>query len=230
VHVLDRNARFELPFAVDSEEATLHHTYLDTSGRPVLVLHKKNVVAEHNQHFLVTYNFSKTSMLLEPLILVISYFVVFLFAMLYVRFDLSISKVSIRIPDSHLCLILLTPRSCAYTLLYFTRKRSSPPRKTSSDPPPRSRRGSLSLSLFPVYTTQATPLSHIKTLDSLFCHLRPNLSSTLRQPIDVFIPLPLIRHLVLTHPTLDVNKPQNGKAHHLKSPLQVSVSVRPERT
>jgi oligosaccharyltransferase complex subunit alpha (ribophorin I) len=87
-----KNARFELPFAVDSEEATLHHTYLDTSGRPVLVLHKKNVVAEHNQHFLVTYNFSKTSMLLEPLILVISYFVVFLFAMLYVRFDLSISK------------------------------------------------------------------------------------------------------------------------------------------
>lgn len=101
VHVLDRNARFELPFAVDSEEATLHHTYLDTSGRPVLVLHKKNIVAEHNQHFLVTYNFSKTSMLLEPLILVISYFVVFLIAMLYVRFDLSISKVSIRIPDSH---------------------------------------------------------------------------------------------------------------------------------
>lgn len=83
----------------------------------MLVLHKKNVVAEHNQHFLVTYNFSKTSMLLEPLILVISYFVVFLFAMLYVRFDLSISKVTTGSLTCALCRILLTPRSCAYTLL-----------------------------------------------------------------------------------------------------------------
>jgi oligosaccharyltransferase complex subunit alpha (ribophorin I) len=93
-----KNARFELPFAVDSEEAELHYTYLDTSGRPMLVLHKKNVVAEHNQHFQVSYNFSKTSMLLEPLILVITYFVVFLFAMIYVRFDLSISREKILDP------------------------------------------------------------------------------------------------------------------------------------
>jgi len=202
VHVLDRNARFELPFAVDSEEATLHHTYLDTSGRPVLVLHKKNIVAEHNQHFLVTYNFSKTSMLLEPLILVISYFVVFLIAMLYVRFDLSISKVSTGSPTRTLCLTLLTPRSCAYTLLYFTRKRSLPPRKTSSDPPPRSWRGSLSLLL----VSRVHHTSH-----PLFPHQNPRLSLLSPAPqsllhltattIDVFIPLPLIRLFVLTHPT-----------------------------
>ncbi len=74
-------------------------------------------------------------------------------------------------------------------------------------------------SLSPVYTTQATPSSHVKTLDSLFCHLRPNLSSTLRQTtIDVFIPLPLIRLFVLIHPALDVNL-NTGRPTTTSSPL-----------
>jgi oligosaccharyltransferase complex subunit alpha (ribophorin I) len=93
-----KNARFELPFGIDKEETALHHTYLDTAGRPVLILHKKNVVAEHNRHFQVTYNFSTTSMLLEPFILVVTYFVVFLLAMIYARFDLSIAREKILDP------------------------------------------------------------------------------------------------------------------------------------
>jgi len=82
------------PFAVDSQGSDLHFTYLDTTGRPVLVLTKKNVVAEHNQFFQVTYHFSRLSMLQEPVLLISAYFMFFVFAMLYVRFELSITKES----------------------------------------------------------------------------------------------------------------------------------------
>jgi len=90
-----RNAHAHLPFAVDSQGNDLHFTYLDTTGRPVLVLEKDNVVSEHNQFFQVTYHFSRVSMLQEPLLLVGAYFLFFVFAMLYVRFELSITPVSV---------------------------------------------------------------------------------------------------------------------------------------
>jgi oligosaccharyltransferase complex subunit alpha (ribophorin I) len=92
--ILYRNAHAHLPFAVDSQGNDLHFTYLDTTGRPVLVLEKDNVVSEHNQFFQVTYHFSRVSMLQEPLLLVGAYFLFFVFAMLYVRFELSITPVS----------------------------------------------------------------------------------------------------------------------------------------
>jgi len=81
-----------LPFRVDSQSTDLHFTYLDTHGRPVLVINKKNVVPEHNQFFQVTYHFSRVSMLQEPVLLVGAYFLFFVFVMLYVRFHLSITE------------------------------------------------------------------------------------------------------------------------------------------
>jgi len=87
-----KDVRTVLPFAVDSQTNDLHFTYLDVQGRPVVVLNKKNVVSEHNEFFQVTYHFSRLSMLQEPLLLIGAYFLFFVFAMLYVRFDLSITK------------------------------------------------------------------------------------------------------------------------------------------
>jgi len=89
-----KDVHTHLPFAVDSQSTDLHFTYLDTHGRPVLVMQKKNVVAEHNQYFQVSYHFSRMSMLQEPLLLIGAYFLFFVFAMLYVRFELSITKES----------------------------------------------------------------------------------------------------------------------------------------
>jgi hypothetical protein len=41
-----------VPFPV-AQSRDVRYTYLDTVGRPVLVLQKQNVVMEHNQHFQV---------------------------------------------------------------------------------------------------------------------------------------------------------------------------------
>jgi len=93
-----KNAQFVTPFALVKEETSIHKTYLDTVGRPVLIGHWKNVVPEHTSHFQVTYSFSHSSMLMEPFLLVITYFVSFIFAMIYVRFELSIAKEKILDP------------------------------------------------------------------------------------------------------------------------------------
>jgi len=68
-----------------------HYTYLDTTGRPVLVCTFNNIVEEHSgEYFQVTYNFNQLSMLQEPLLLIFSFFVLFLAAIIFVRIDLSI--------------------------------------------------------------------------------------------------------------------------------------------
>jgi len=70
-----RNWEFETPFAIDGQSNDLHFTYLDTTGRPVLVLNKKNVVPRnHNRHFQVAYVFSRFSMFQEPLLLIGAFF------------------------------------------------------------------------------------------------------------------------------------------------------------
>ncbi|KAL6074015.1 proteasome regulatory particle base subunit [Balamuthia mandrillaris] len=82
------------PFSIDDQSTAIHKTYLDTAGRTVVILHKRNVVAEHDQAFQVRYSFATTSMLQEPLLLVAAYFAAFLLAILYLRFHLSISPSS----------------------------------------------------------------------------------------------------------------------------------------
>lgn len=58
-----------VPFDVDQSFET-KFTYLDTSGRPVLVLHKANVVPEHATKFHVDYYFGTLSMIHEPFLLI----------------------------------------------------------------------------------------------------------------------------------------------------------------
>eukprot|EP01114_Cavostelium_apophysatum_P001422 TRINITY_DN1121_c0_g1_i1.p1 TRINITY_DN1121_c0_g1~~TRINITY_DN1121_c0_g1_i1.p1 ORF type:complete len:638 (+),score=160.45 TRINITY_DN1121_c0_g1_i1:103-1914(+) len=93
-----KNIDVHTPFPIDEKSWATHFTYLDTSGRPVLILTKRNVVGEHNQYFQVTYNFSSTSLMHEPFLLIAAYFTFFLTVMAYVRLNLKIGPAKKRTP------------------------------------------------------------------------------------------------------------------------------------
>jgi len=85
------NFESNFPFAVEKQPGYTHKTYLDTTGRPVFVVSKKNVVTAHNQPFQLTYNFARSNMMHEPILLVSSWAVFFAVVMIWVRLDISIS-------------------------------------------------------------------------------------------------------------------------------------------
>lgn len=63
-------------------------TFLDSKfngGRKVLVFKAKNIVEEHDDQILISYKFEKQRMLLEPLILVGVYFLLFCVVILFAR-------------------------------------------------------------------------------------------------------------------------------------------------
>jgi len=64
------------PFSVESDKS-VHFTYLDYYGRPVLKIRKNNLVNEHNQYFVISYNFSSSSLYLEPFLLISGFFILF---------------------------------------------------------------------------------------------------------------------------------------------------------
>jgi len=89
-----KNIEPSVPFSIDSKSSDIHFTYLDTSGRPVLILTKKNVGPEHNENFQVSYNFNSTSLLQEPLLLIGAYFLFFVLIMVYTRISIQIGPQS----------------------------------------------------------------------------------------------------------------------------------------
>ena len=71
-----------------SQTWTRRFTFLDTifnGGRPVLTLKSKNIVEEHEKQVVISYSFNKPRMLVEPGLLVMTYFCFFLFCSLIVR-------------------------------------------------------------------------------------------------------------------------------------------------
>jgi oligosaccharyltransferase complex subunit alpha (ribophorin I) len=88
-HSTDLN--FVTPYTVERGEDQLHFTYLDTVGRPVVVVHIKNTVENHIQDFQLKYKFQKMMILKEPLVLVATFFAIFAFIILVVRIDFSIA-------------------------------------------------------------------------------------------------------------------------------------------
>jgi len=80
------------PFTVNRSPDQLHYTYLDTTGRPVVIAHKSNMVDAHIQDFELHYTFSKASMLMEPLLAVSAFYLLFVMVIIYVRLDFSITK------------------------------------------------------------------------------------------------------------------------------------------
>jgi len=71
------NIKWSTPFEVDSEAKDTRLTYLDTFGRPVLILRKRNLVRFHTQPFLVSYSFSGISLFREPFMLITAFFLFF---------------------------------------------------------------------------------------------------------------------------------------------------------
>mmetsp|Transcript_13357 Transcript_13357/g.48629 ORF Transcript_13357/g.48629 Transcript_13357/m.48629 type:complete len:270 (+) Transcript_13357:1242-2051(+) len=85
------NVKALVPFEVE-ESRDVKYSYLDTAGRPVVVLRKSKVVDEHDMEFQITYRFSSLSMLREPFLIVGALLLFFLTCMAYMRMDLTISK------------------------------------------------------------------------------------------------------------------------------------------
>nr|VZI38736.1 unnamed protein product [Spirometra erinaceieuropaei] len=86
------NVRLESPFEVERLMDEIEKTYLDTSGRTVIVVRKKNLVEEHIQEFKVYFDFHMVNMLREPAMVITAFLLLFAVVMVYVRLDFSISK------------------------------------------------------------------------------------------------------------------------------------------
>eukprot|EP01006_Ploeotia_vitrea_P006231 TRINITY_DN12590_c0_g1_i1.p1 TRINITY_DN12590_c0_g1~~TRINITY_DN12590_c0_g1_i1.p1 ORF type:complete len:491 (-),score=276.17 TRINITY_DN12590_c0_g1_i1:1418-2890(-) len=82
---------YRTPFEIDSEDMGVRKTYLDTVGRPMLILKKKNLVRQHKKKFQVTYKFSSVAIYREPMLLVAGFFLLNVVFILFARLDLSIA-------------------------------------------------------------------------------------------------------------------------------------------
>lgn len=87
-----KNIQLKLPYAAERLSDELHYTYLDTVGRPVIVLRKSNLVEQHIQDFEVHYKYQKVLMLQEPLLVVVALYILFILVVVYVRLDFSITR------------------------------------------------------------------------------------------------------------------------------------------
>jgi oligosaccharyltransferase complex subunit alpha (ribophorin I) len=79
------------PYPVKREKDGKHYTYLDTTGRTVVVIRSiGDLTEQHIQNFSLQFQYSHTSMLMEPLLLISAFFLLFLLSIIYVRLDFSI--------------------------------------------------------------------------------------------------------------------------------------------
>ncbi|ORX85623.1 olygosaccharyltransferase alpha subunit [Basidiobolus meristosporus CBS 931.73] len=86
------NVEVSSPFDIDRTEHSTHFTYFDTTGRYMLVLRKKNVVAEHFQNILISYDYPTIRLLQKPLAASTFFFVAFVLSMIVSRTEFFISK------------------------------------------------------------------------------------------------------------------------------------------
>jgi oligosaccharyltransferase complex subunit alpha (ribophorin I) len=86
------NIKVNMPFKLTEERKEIHKTYLDTVGRPVVVLTKKNLIEGHIQDLEVHYTFKKLQLLQEPLLCVAAFYILFITVICVVRLDFSITK------------------------------------------------------------------------------------------------------------------------------------------
>lgn len=80
------------PYDVKRSPDQVHYTYLDTTGRPVVIAHKSNMVDAHIQDFELHYTFNRMAMICEPLMAVAAFYLLFVVVIIYVRLDFSITK------------------------------------------------------------------------------------------------------------------------------------------
>ncbi|KAI8042442.1 dolichyl-diphosphooligosaccharide--protein glycosyltransferase subunit 1 [Drosophila gunungcola] len=84
--------RLSTPYSISRLPNELVHTYLDTTGRPVVSFSKSNLVESHISDFTLYYSFSKISMLQEPLLVSGFIYIIFVFTIVFLRLDFSITS------------------------------------------------------------------------------------------------------------------------------------------
>eukprot|EP00124_Ichthyophonus_hoferi_P003388 Ihof_evm6s290 gene=Ihof_evmTU6s290 len=85
------NIVFKYKYPMDSESREFKTTYLDTVGRPTVVVTKSNIVHDIITDFEITYDFDPMAIVYEPAMLIGFYFTMFLAIIIWVRLDFSIS-------------------------------------------------------------------------------------------------------------------------------------------
>uniref|UniRef100_A0A7G3AHL8 Dolichyl-diphosphooligosaccharide--protein glycosyltransferase subunit 1 n=1 Tax=Lutzomyia longipalpis TaxID=7200 RepID=A0A7G3AHL8_LUTLO len=86
------NIKLVTPYSVTRLPDSLHCTYLDTFGRPVVTFTKRNLVENHISDLNLKYTFSRVMMLQEPLLVVGFFMVLFVLVIIWMRLDFSISR------------------------------------------------------------------------------------------------------------------------------------------
>lgn len=93
--VLPEHARniefYPPPYDVQRSPNEKHYTYLDTVGRPVVVINKRNMLFQHIQDFEIHYTFDKIMLFNEPMLIVIPLFGLFCLVIILVRLNFAIS-------------------------------------------------------------------------------------------------------------------------------------------
>ncbi|KAL1923972.1 uncharacterized protein VTP21DRAFT_7007 [Calcarisporiella thermophila] len=87
-----RNIRVHLPFAVDKQLHTTRFTTLDTMGRTMVYLEKRNVVDEHARELQISYEYPTHLLLRKPLVASAAFAALFAISMLYSRMEFKIGK------------------------------------------------------------------------------------------------------------------------------------------
>lgn len=86
------NLKLITPYPVQRLPDSLHYTYLDTFGRPVIEFTKRNLVENHIHDFNLKYQFSRVLMIQEPLLIVGFLYILFVCVIIWMRLDFSITK------------------------------------------------------------------------------------------------------------------------------------------
>ncbi|KAH8244317.1 hypothetical protein KR026_006322, partial [Drosophila bipectinata] len=84
--------KLSTPYTISRLPNELVHTYLDTTGRPVISFSKSNLVESHISDFTLYYSFSKISLLQEPLLVSGFIYIIFVFTIVFLRLDFSITS------------------------------------------------------------------------------------------------------------------------------------------
>jgi len=87
-----RNVDVHLPYSFDSDKRKMTYSYLDTTGRPTIVLEKDNVCDDHYQYFQISYSLPFYFTIQKPLVVAFVIFTLFVISMVWTRIDLSIVK------------------------------------------------------------------------------------------------------------------------------------------
>lgn len=80
------------PYEVERLKDAVSYKYLDNIGRTVIKLRKTNLVEQHIQDVEIVYNWKPHLLLHEPILLSIVMYFMFVFVIIYVRLDFSLSK------------------------------------------------------------------------------------------------------------------------------------------